>query len=294
MTNLARSTSPLADRDPAALLDDLRAGRAGAGPLPVLPPAVYARAHAAFESRSDQRRLIEQHLAGRLALRGGGPVALLSVGCGDGTLDARLATVLADAEPTRPVRYVGVDPYAGSTSGFAAALGALDRPNLAVETHADTFADATVGGTFDVVTFVHSMYYVADVEETLLAAYALLRPGGELLVLSGPRAELNTLAALLAPPVDGRSQWFGDDVATALAGCTLPVADVTRLEARLDLAGADDDVLDFTVQARLTPGLREEVRAYLGAVGAESPGSGSADRFTVPHPVDVYRVTRPA
>jgi len=280
MANLARPTA-------AALLAALRDTRAGAPALPGLPPTTYARAHRVFEGRSDQRGLIVEHLRHRLAHRPPGPVAVLSVGCGDGTLDAQLAAVLADAEPLRPVRYVGVDPHGDSTAAFAAALGALDRPTLSVETHTATFATARVTGPFDVVTFVHSTYYVSDLEATLLAAHALLRPGGELLVLSAPRGELNELAALLAPAVDGIRQWFSDDVAEALVATGLPDVDVTTLRARLDLDGADPDVLDFTVQAHLTPPLREAVTAYLEAISA-GPGASA-----VPHPVDVHRVVRP-
>jgi len=280
MHNLAR---PAAE----AVLEALQEARAGAPALPGLSPMTYARAHRVFEGRSDQRGLIVEHLRRRFADRAPGPVAVLSVGCGDGTVDAPLATLLADAEPARPVRYVGVDPHGDSTAAFAGALGALGRPSLTVETHTTTFAAARVAGPFDVVTFVHSTYYVADLEATLAAAHALLRPGGELLVVSAPRAGLNAVTALLAPAVAGTSQWFGDDVADAVSACGLPLDGVTRLDARLDLEGADDEVLDFTVQARLTPELRPLVRDYLASI---SPGPGARD---VPHPVDVYRVVRP-
>ena len=49
-------------------------------------------------------------------------------------------------------------------------------------------------------SFVHSMYYVPEVAATLLAAHRLLRPGGELLVLSAPRGALNVLVEVLAMP----------------------------------------------------------------------------------------------
>ena len=215
---------------------------------------------------------------------------MLSAGCGDGTLDAPLADALADARPPRPVRYVGVDPYAGSTGAFAAALRDLGRASLTTEVHTVTFEELRVTGEFDIVTFVHSMYYVRDVAQTLRTAYALLRPGGELLVLSAPRAELNALVEVLAPPVEGHEQWFSDDVAVGLEQAGLSAEAPFTLQAGFDADAASDEVLDFAVQARLTPELRPLVRAYLDAVAVPDPESGAGWR--VPHPVDVYRVVR--
>ncbi|WP_170219554.1 methyltransferase domain-containing protein [Nocardioides litoris] len=284
MSNLARPLTPPVD--PAGdLLDELRAARAGAAPLPGLDPATYARSHEGFERLSDQRQLIAADLAARL-LRHEGDVSVLSVGCGDGTLDAALATALVDADPGRRVRWTGVEPYAGSAAAFAERLGRLTGRGLDLEVHATTFDEAPVAGPFDVITFVHSMYYVPDVAAAVRRAHDLLRPGGELLVLSAPRAELNALVEVLAPPVEGHEQWFSDDVAAGVRATGLRADTPTTLGARWDAAAADDEVLDFAVQARLTDDLRPTVRSYLSVVSAASPG----DR--VPHPVDVHRVVR--
>lgn len=266
----------------------LRSARSGAAVLPGLRPDTYARDHAAFEARSDQRQLIAEHLLGLLEPRNG-PISVLSVGCGDGSLDARLAAALVEADLTRPVRYVGIEPYAGSATAFAAAMAGLDRDSLEVEVHVATFADAPVTGLFDVITFVHSLYYVPRVAETLRAAHALLRPGGELVVLNAPRGVLNVLVGVLAPPLEGHVQWFSDDVAAGLAEAGLATGRRVTLEAQVELADASDEVLDFAVQARLTPDLRPLVRDYLDAVSVLGTASGGQ---RVPHPVDVFRVRR--
>lgn len=264
--------------------------------LPGLEPATYARDHAAFEARSDQRALISAHLHDRFARRATGPVSVLSAGCGDGTLDAPLAAALADVRPRREVRYVGVEPYAGSAAAFAAALDDLGRPSLSAQVHVATFEDharvagEAAAGSVDVVTFVHSLYYVPDVAATLRAAYHLLRPGGELIVLHAPRGALNALVDVLAPPLQGHPQWFSDDVVVALARAGLVAEQVVGLEAHVELATAPDPVLDFAVQARLTPALRALVHDYLDAVAVPGP-SGTP---LVPHPVDAFRITRPA
>ena len=300
MPNLARPPAPPevsvlrlgAEPGPRDLLDRLRGLRRGRPLLPELAPADYARTHAAFELLSDQRDLITAHLDDRFSHRSAGPVSVLSVGCGDGTLDAPLAAALADARPSRPVRYVGVDPFPGSATAFGAALRDLERDTLTPEVHTATFEAAPLTGHYDVVTFVHSMYYVRDVAQTLAAAYALLRPGGELLVLTAPRAELNALVEVLAPPLEGHEQWFSDDVEKGLHRAGLAIDSASTLQAGFDARAASDEVLDFAVQARLTPELRPLVRDYLDAVAL--PAACSASGWRVPHPVDVHRVVRPA
>ncbi|WP_168708289.1 MULTISPECIES: class I SAM-dependent methyltransferase [unclassified Rhodococcus (in: high G+C Gram-positive bacteria)] len=270
------------------LLDDLRAERRGAVALAGLEPESYARDHAAFEQLSDQRGLIAEHLASRLARVGDGPVSILSVGCGDGSLDARLAKGLVLAVPGRPVRYVGIEPWSGSARLFTANMAALEADELDVDVHVASFSDAPADETFDVVLFVHSIYYVADLEETLRGAIDLLRPGGELWVLNAPRAALNALVDVLAPPLEGHRQWFSADVEKAFVDAGIALDEVVTLDALVDLASASERVLDFAVQARLTPELRGPVRAYLDAVSV--PGADGRPR--VPHPVDVFAAAR--
>ncbi|GAA2048213.1 class I SAM-dependent methyltransferase [Williamsia deligens] len=272
----------------AALLDDLRSRRAGAAPLPGLEPDAYARGHAAFERLSDQRGLIADHLRARLTAIGDEPISVLSVGCGDGSLDVRLAEGLIRAVPGRPVRYVGIDPWSGSAALFAAEMAALEAHELTVDVHVAAFADAPVKHQFDVVVFVHSIYYVPDVGETLRAAVDLLRPGGQLWVLNAPRAALNALVDVLAPRLEDHRQWFSADVERAFVDSGLALGPVVTLDALVDLASGGDEVLDFAVQARLTPDLREPVRTYLDAVSV--PGADGRPR--VPHPVDVFTTIR--
>jgi len=272
----------------AGFLDALRALRRGTGPLAGLEPDSYARDHAAFERLSDQRSLIAEDLAGRLARMGDRPISVLSVGCGDGSLDGRLAAGLVQRKSGRPVRYVGIDPWPGSVELFTATMAALGADELSVEAHVASFDDAPVDETFDVVLFVHSMYYVADVGATLRAALNLLRPGGELWVAIAPSAALNALVGVLAPPLEGHRQWFSADVEKAFVDGGIAVDDVVTLDALVDLASASDEVLDFAVQARLTPELYGPVRAYLGAVSVP----GSDGKLRVPHPVDVFAATR--
>lgn len=288
------TSGPLA----SALLDVIRDALAVHGPLEGLDPATYARGHAAFEACSDQRRRIIAFLSERLAARGTErDVRVLSVGCGDGSVDAAVADSLL-SDRFRAVRYVGVEPFAGSAASFRSLMSELpmselpmselDEPRLETHVHVATFEQALAEGLaderFDVVTFVHSMYYVPDVATTVRAAHRLLRPGGELLVLSAPRGVLNHLAGALAPSIDGHHQWFSDDVARGMAEAGFDPTPLTTLDARVDLTEADRDVLDFTVQATLTDEVLPLVTAYLAEVAL------TPDTLVVPHPVDVYHV----
>ena len=266
-------------------LGELRAATASALPLDGLAPHTYATDHAAFEARSDQRGLIADWLVDRLAPTRTAPLSVLAVGCGDGALDAVVAERLLAGDAGRcGLRYVGVEPFAVSAEQFHERMGRINSDRLSFETVVAPFAKTCLDETFDVVTFVHSLYYVPDVAEAAHAACALLRPGGEAIVLSAPRGALNLLAGLLAPAIEGHRQWFGDDVLDALTGSGLDLAVPAPIEAVVDLTDASDDVLDFTVQARLTPDLRGPVRRYLAAV------SLVAGRSEVAHPVDVYVV----
>lgn len=281
-----RAAVPGPAPQPPDPLAALRGAAAPLLPLPPLSPAVYACAHRLFEARSDQRALLSAWLAGRVAARAGGPTRVLSIGAGDGAVDAVVARVLTASGC--PVRYQAVEPHPGSAQRWAAAMRAV--PGVRARVQQATFEGAALPdeGGFDVVLFVHSLYYVPDLAGALARAHALLAPGGELVVLHAPREGLNELVTLLAPPSSGHPQWFAEQVAAALTALGLPAVR-SRLSARLDLTeGADPEqdvqVLDFTVQAVLPPELRPLVLQQMAQ--GRLPGSG----LVVPHPVETFVV----
>lgn len=259
---------------------DLRSGAVGHLPLAALDGAGYAAGHALFEARSDQRALLTEWLWSRLEPRTPGPVRVLSVGCGDGSVDAELARRLRarGAEVT----YDGVEPFEGSAREWRERLGRVGGVTSGLQQV--RFAEHDGAGAYDVVVFVHSLYYVPDVHDALRAAAALLAPGGELVVLHAPRAALNAMVEVLAPSTGGHPQWFSDRVTGALRTLRWPHA-TERLHAELDLAGAGEIVLDFTVQAVLPAAVRALVVAHLASVAVSG--------MVVPHPVDAFVVPRP-
>ena len=271
-------------REPV-LATDLAEAAAGLLPLPGLPPLGYAVAHAAFEARSTQRQVLGRWLTGQ-ASRSRGALSVLSVGCGDGTLDVRVAAALA-AERREPVRYDGLDPHAPSAAAFLARVGGL--AGVQAGAHVGD-AGSPPAGPYDLVLAVHSLSYVDNLAGVLGRLRGLLVPGGELVVVLAPLAGLNALAGCLAPATSGHRQWWSEDLADALVAAGLD-AERTRLHGRLSLddcldAGspAGRRVLDFTVQAVLPDRLRAPVLAQLQALALPGPG------LAVDHPADAWVV----
>lgn len=253
-------------------------------------PDRYARGHALFEARSDQRSMIVAWLGDRLARRAGAArLSVLSVGCGDGTVDRALAArACAEASDGAVRSWTGLDPHSPGVASFVAGLESLGHPALTVRGHVGTFDSLVTapGEQFDVVVCVHSLYYVPDLDAALGRALDLLAPGGELLVLHAPLGDLNELVSDLAPPAAGGPQPWSDAVAAALTGLPAEVC-AEHLAATVDLEGGDGDdpaLLDFTVQAVLDDAERAEVVARLRRCAEPGPG------LRVAHPVTAFVV----
>lgn len=259
--------------------------------LPALDPADYARGHALFEARSDQRARIVDWLDAQLTRRPASrPLSVLSVGCGPGTVDAALAArAVARGSAGAGLRWTGVDPHAPSADAFVLAVAGA-APAAVVTAAACTFDAFTVPATesarYDVITFVHSLYYVPDVAAALGQAVGMLAPGGVLLILHAPLGALNALVAALAPESDGHPQWWSETVAEELGDMAV-LTTTEALDACVDLVGcelADRALLDFTVQAAVTDDLRPGVLAALRAAALPGPG------LRLPHPVTAFTV----
>jgi SAM-dependent methyltransferase len=263
-------------------LRTLRTMAAALLPLPVLTPEDYALGHALFEARSDQRDTVIRWLTQLLETRAGSPTRVLSIGCGDGTVDVELARTLTRLG--QPVRYDGIEPNPASGRLFLERLKQVAGVSASVGT--STLEEhAPAGRRYDVVLAVHSLYYVPDLPKALESARDLLAPGGVLVVLHAPHGALNQLVGVLAP---SQGQQFSEAVAEALA-TQQASARCERLDATLNLAAgiADDDdrrVLDFAVQVTTPESLRPAIFDVLRTISL--PGTG----LRIPHPLDGFIV----
>lgn len=269
---------------------------AGDPPLPALTPTRYAETHAVWEAASDQRARLRDWLIAELPPLvehvQDRPVTVLGVGVGDGSVDGPLAEALSAGG--RRVHYVGVEPHPPSAGAFASRLANLGLPGLTITTQVTDFATAGRTGPVDLVHFVHSLYYVADVGAALDRALDRLDPGGVLVALTAPLQPLCGLTELLAPRT-GHRQWFAEDVTAALAGRGRTVR-AAVIEGRLDLSplesdpgGVGEQLLDFLTQARtasMPAPARRLVLDHLAGIRLPGPG------WQVPHPLHVAVVIR--
>lgn len=259
-------------------------------PLGALAPGDYAAKHALFEACSDQRHRMTDWLVDCVRAlprptpsgQARTPLRVLSIGCGDGSVDVEIARVLAAAGP---LTYVGVEPHEPSAARFLERLGALDGVDVRAEPV--SFDRMRAGTEFDLVIAVHSLYYVRDLRAALVAAVGMLTPGGCLVVLHAPRELLNSFVGVLAP---GPAQDFSDALARELGSMDVTVR-CERIDATLDLRRREaiDEaqwrgVLDFTVQAEIPDGLIAAVLLALSQAALERGARG----LVVSHPVDAF------
>jgi SAM-dependent methyltransferase len=270
-------------------LEVLRAQLLDQPALPALSSERYAQTHAVYEAASDQRSRLQSWLATALPPLLGecDPVRVVGVGVGDGSIDAPLAAALA--ADGRRVRYAGVEPYPPSAALFAARLNALDVETLTPTVVIGDFAEHDAGYPADLVHFVHSLYYVADLSATLDHALSMVRPGGLLLAAIAPLQPLCALTELLCPWA-GLTPWFAEDVLAELEARGLHtrvetlVGHLDARDALSDPLGRGEAVLDFLIGARsraLAPEDRERLLDYLRGIAV--PGHPGV----LPHPVDI-------
>ncbi len=170
-------------------------------------------------------------------LPGPGPRTVLSIGPGDGSVDAPLARSLGAGRG--PLRWVVAEPDAVVGERCRERVADVLGPGGDVVLHAGPFAtvDEAVGAEqVDVVLAVHSLYYVPDLAEAVAAAADRLAPGGSLVVLLAPLEAL----CLLTEAVDPTShRWWSGDLPAALAAAGLR-GRTHRLAGQLDVTACFD------------------------------------------------------
>jgi len=273
---LARLDEALARVDELFLLDESR----------------FLETHAIYEGRSDQRRRIIEWFGAQLApdLPPDRPFRVLSVGCGSGLLDVPIATRLASR--TADQEYVGVNPNRVECQAFESHFQQAAIPGARVEVVPATFEAFEGDRVFDLIHFVHSLYYMPDPAAALEKARKLLAPGGRLVVFHAPCEALNDLAARFWDKSYVRPTLFAEDLAALLDRWGW-AHERERVESAVDVTPfVDGDpeiglaLRDFIVQVdsqRLPPPVQELVDRYLCLVAVPD-----RDRAFIPHPVDVF------
>lgn len=249
----------------------------------------YHLTHERFEAASNQRREILNWFS-RFAASSSNDISghspeWLSVGCGGGVMDRRIADVIGRL--IGPVSITGVDPNPRHLSAFSAAFeGSPHRASM----FSGGFGEFQSDQGFDLIYFLHCLYYFDSIEPALNKACDHLRPGGALVVLQAPNGALNHLADRVWRRQFEQSAWYSDDVLSVLRSMEGQVS-CERIDSQVDVTRCFDEndptgveLLDFIVQAetrRFPAELRALLRDSLRAVCRPD-----GDRLLAPHPVD--------
>lgn len=263
------------------------------GELEELSDERYHTTHECFEAASDQRKLILEWfggLAGRIDRTDDQRPKLLSVGCGGGVMDRCIADVIAKS--TGPIDVTGIDPNPRHIPAFADAFSGGPHQ---IRTFIGGFDDFQADIQFDLIYFLHSLYYFDTIEPALARAAESLRPNGTMVVLQAPNGDLNHLADRVWRKQFDQSAWYSDDVQRVLDSMEGDTS-MTRIDAHVDVTPCFDEhdaagveLLDFIVQAdtrRFSPAFRESLRDSLDSICTNRDG-----RRLAPHPVDALVFT---
>ena len=253
----------------------------------------YHTTHERFESASNQREQILQWFE-RFIAENNSPdnrhFELLSVGCGGGVMDRKIAEVFAASNGS--VELTGVDPNPEHITAFESIFS--NSPHR-VHTYTGSFDDFQTDRRFDVVYFLHCLYYFDQIEPALARAADCVRPGGSVVVLQAPNDDLNHLADKVWHKQFDQSAWFSDDIHQVLQSMDGETR-CKRIEASVDVTAcfehectAGTELLDFIVQAdtrRFSSAFRRTILDSLRAICKPAKGG-----LRVAHPVDAMVYT---
>jgi SAM-dependent methyltransferase len=210
---------------------------------------------------------------------------MLSVGCGGGVMDRRITQVFSDH--VESLSLVGVDPNPEHTRAFKKQFAG---EGFSTDVFTGLFEQFKIDQPFDIIHFVHCLYYFEHIEPELRKAVDMLAPGGALVVLQAPNEALNHLADRVWKKQFDQSAWYSNDVVEALAGMDVDLR-VHRIEAEVDVtecfkpdSRVGIDILDFIVQAdtrQFSDAFQASLRESLLAISRRR-----GRRFFCEHPVD--------
>lgn len=125
---------------------------------------------------------MEEHL--REPLAGAGTVSTLSVGCGDGAFDSLVLSLLRRLTPDARRRYLAIDVNTEYLEQFRVMAGGADGRGFEFDVREASMVDFTSDEKFDVIHFMHSLYYVPGREAEILdRARAMLTDRGRMFLV---------------------------------------------------------------------------------------------------------------
>lgn len=261
-----------------------------------LDDSYYAQCLEIFEANSDQRlgllSWLETNIVARMSQDAN---AILSVGCGTGAFDECILRYAR--ERMKQVTYLGIEPNEVSAAEFSQTMDKQASDQVNVGVLLQKFGEQVFEDQFDLILFVHSIYYLEDRNDAIDAALKALKPGGELIIVIAPDEALNTVANLMWQHQMEQKSWFSDDVRAHFDARGLDYGE-TRIGATLSANGCFGEatevgrnILDFIVQTRLDElpaALRNDISKFLMSIT-----HGLGVNPCLPHPVDIFRCQKP-
>jgi SAM-dependent methyltransferase len=191
---------PTAAKTSVTLPADLQDFRP-ATPLSLLDnaPAAYAKIWPVFRSRSDQRNvMIEWWKKNAQGIaKGRTSLSVLSVGCGNGTLDSEFITNLLPFAPT--IRFFGCEPNPSLAGDCRDRLGKLVEAEV-VECTWEAYQGSR---QFDIVLISHSLYYTSDQRAAIIKGLDSRTSDGDLIIFNATDRGLAQIRGLLTTRLTG-------------------------------------------------------------------------------------------
>jgi SAM-dependent methyltransferase len=167
-----------------------------------------------------------------------------------------------------------------------------DQMDVDTSVLVEKFGDRSFDQEFDLILFVHSIYYLDDRNDAIDAALNALNPGGILIIVVAPDESLNAIANLIWQRQMGKKSFFSDDLRRHFNARGIDYSE-TRISANLDATSGFNstsqegrDIIDFTVQTRtglLPEPLQKDISDFLLSTSIVEDGN-----TYLPHPVDIF------
>lgn len=286
-------TTDLYTSDQCTIIDSIDRSIGNLEQVHALSNKDYAQCLEVFEANSDQRfRILDWLEENILTHMLKSSNSILSVGCGAGAFDEHVLKYLNGR--MEQVKYLGIEPNPLEATEFLKRMQAQSVGQMAVDTSVlvEKFGERSLDAAFDLILFVHSIYYLDDRNEAIDAALSALKPGGVLIIVVAPDESLNVIANLIWQRQMGQKSFFSDDLRRHFDARGIDYSE-TRIAANLDAtAGFNStsqegrDIIDFTVQTRmelLPEPLQHDISEFLLSTSKIEDGN-----TYLPHPVDVF------
>lgn len=286
-------TTDLYTSDQCTIIDSIDRSIGNLEQVHALSNKDYAQCLEVFEANSDQRfRILDWLEENILTHMLKSSNSILSVGCGAGAFDEHVLKYLNGR--MEQVKYLGIEPNPLEATEFLKRMQAQSVGQMAVDTSVlvEKFGERSLDAAFDLILFVHSIYYLDDRNEAIDAALSALKPGGVLIIVVAPDESLNVIANLIWQRQMGQKSFFSDDLRRHFDARGIDYSE-TRIAANLDAtAGFNStsqegrDIIDFTVQTRmalLPEPLQNDISEFLLSTSKIEDGN-----TYLPHPVDVF------